>query len=134
MHSFEDVRAHTAAHYALGASDPYLLSFDLALGEGRRQSMFLAELESEERRKYLRVSTPVAPLGRFDPAKCLRFNWEQRVGFFALSEIDGADYLHLCENRPYASLSAKELDRLILEIGTLADRLEHLLNRGKDEA
>ena len=134
MHSFEDVRAHVASHYAIGDSSPYLVSFDLALGEGRRQSMFLAEIAGEDGARYLRLSTPIAPLGRFDAAKCLQFNWAQRVGWFALSEIDGQDFLHLCENRPYRGLSGKELDRVIVEIGTLADRLEHLMNRRKDVA
>jgi hypothetical protein len=132
MHSFEDVRAHLVARHSLRANDPYLLSFDLPVGDGRRQSLFLAELESDDGRKYLRVSSPVAPLGRFDAAKCLRFNWEQRVGYFALSDLDGEPYLHLCENRPYNQLSQKELDHVIAEVGALADSLEHLMGRGKD--
>jgi hypothetical protein len=133
MHSFEDVRAHVAAHYALRDNEPYFISFDLVLGEGRLQGIYLAELDSEQGRKYLRVSTPVAPIGKLDPAKCLRFNWEQRVGYLALSDLDGEAYLHLCENRPYAQLTAKELDRILVELGSLADRLEHLMGKGKDE-
>ena len=132
MHSFEDVRAHVASHYAIGDSSPYLVSFDLALGEGRRQSMFLAEIEGEDGARYLRLSTPIAPLGRFDAAKCLQFNWAQRVGWFALSEIDGQDFLHLCENRPYDGLVAAEVDALVEEIGRLADNLERLINLGAD--
>lgn len=132
MDSFEDARTHLATRYALRDSDPYLISFDLPAPDGRRQSVFLAELDSEKGRKYLRVSSPIAPLGDLDPAKCLRFNWEQRVGYLSLSDLDGVPYLHLCENRPFRGLSAKELDSVVAEIGALADRLEHLMSRGKD--
>lgn len=132
MHSFEDVRTHFAAHQSLADNEPYLISFELDTGEGRRQGIYLAELEAEDGYKLLRVSTPVAPLGRMDPAKCLRFNWAQRIGYLALNDLDRVPYLHLCENRPYAQLSARELDRIVSEIGALADSLERAMNKGKD--
>ena len=132
MHSFEDVRAHISAHYETRDSEPYLISLELALGEGRFQGLYLAELDSEQGRKYLRVSTPIAPLGQRDALRCLRFNWEQRVGYLAVSDLDGVPYLHLCENRPYQQLTAKELDAVLVELGTLADRLEQLMGKGKD--
>jgi hypothetical protein len=132
MNSFEDVRAHLGAQYTLHDSDPYLISLDLAVGEGRRQSLFLAELEGHNERRYLRISSPIAPLGKLSPAKCLRFNWEQRVGYLALSDLDGVPYLQLCENRPYGGLSERELDSTLVELGTLADSLEHLLRDGGD--
>ena len=132
MDSFEDARSHLGTRYTLRDSDPYLISFDLPAEDGRRQSMFLAELDTENGRKYLRVSSPIAPLGDLDPGKCLRFNWEQRVGYLSLADFDGVPYLHLCENRPFRGLSVKELDAIIKEVGALADRLEHLMSRGKD--
>ena len=132
MESFEDVRAHLGSKHTLRDSEPYLISLDLAIGESRRQSLFLAELEGHNERRYLRVSSPIAPLGKLDPAKCLRFNWEQRVGYLALSDLDGEAYLQLCENRPFAGLSARELDLMLTELGTLADRLEHLMRDGSD--
>lgn len=136
MESFEDVRAHVAAHYPLRDSDPYLISLELDLGQGRRQSLFLVELEGDsgEDRRTLRISTPIAPMGDTDASKCLRFNWEQRVGYFALSDLEGVPYLQLCENRPYAGLTADELDRVISELGVLADRLELLMHEGRDTA
>jgi hypothetical protein len=132
MQSFEDVRTHFAAQQTLANNEPYLISFELDTGDGRRQGIYLAELESEDGNKLLRVSTPVAPLGAMDPAKCLRFNWAQRVGYLALNDLDRVPYLHLCENRPYSQLSERELDRVIAEIGALADSLEQAMNRGKD--
>ena len=132
MDSFEDVRAHLSSKHQLRDSEPYLISYDLSLGDGRRQSLFLAELEGHNQRRYLRVSSPIAPLGRLDPGKCLRFNWEQRVGYLALSDLEGEPYLQLCENRPFRGLSARELDVMLVELGTLADRLEHLMRDGSD--
>jgi hypothetical protein len=38
----------------------------------------------------------------------------------------------LCENRPYNHLDASEIDRLVLEIGGLGDRIEHQLTAGGD--
>ena len=92
----------------------------------------LAELEGDDGRKYLRVSTPIGPVAGMDAKRCLRFNWEQRVGFLAVSDLDGAPYLHLCENRPYELLDEKELVRLIDEIGPLGDRLEKAMSSGGD--
>ena len=132
MLSFEDLRTHLSADHTLRDNDPYLISFDLDVGDGRRQGMYLAEINDEGGRKFLRVSTPVAPIGRHDPDKCLRFNWAQRVGYLALNDLDGEPYLHLCENRPLAQLTVKELDRVVGELGALADQLERAMNKGKD--
>src|SRR5437870_13526001 len=60
MKSFEDVRSHLAARHPLRASEPYFLSFDVELEDGRRQGVYLAELETEGGRKVLRVSSPIA--------------------------------------------------------------------------
>lgn len=133
MRSFEDVRSHIQAHYRLRINDPYLLSFDLTVAGGaRHQGLYLAELEDEAGRKYLRISTPIGPLTGMDAKRCLRFNWEQRVGFLAVSDLDGSPYLHLCENRPYDLLTPAELDRLIEELGPLGDRLENAISAGGD--
>lgn len=132
MNSFEDVRAHLAAKYELHDNDPYVITFDLDLDEGRVQGIYLAELDTDEGRKYLRVSSPIAPLAATDAAKCLRFNWEQRVGYLALSDIDGQAYLHLCENRPFVGLGAAELEYIVREIGGLADSLEQAMHKGRD--
>jgi hypothetical protein len=132
MQSFEDVRSHLVAHHHVNDNDPYVISFEVELGEGRRQSVFLAELDTDGGRKYLRVSTPVAPIGKRDAAKCLRFNWEQRVGYLSLSDIDGEAYLHLCENRPFHGLTEEELDSVVAELAILADGLERAMSKGRD--
>lgn len=133
MHSFEDVRSHLASKYELEDNDPYLISFEVPLADQRRQGLFLAELDTEQGRKYLRVSTPVAPIDARNATKCLRFNWEQRVGYLALSDIGGEAYLHLCENRPFHGLSGQELDAIVLELAHLADKLEQALQPGKKD-
>lgn len=133
MNSFEDIRAHCASRWPLRDNEPYLLSFDLPVESGqRRQSLFLAELEDEIGNRYLRLSTPVAPVEGEVALRALRFNWEQRVGYLAVSELDSVSYLHLCENRPYEWLDASELERVIRELGPLADRLERAINGHED--
>jgi hypothetical protein len=133
VQSFEEVRSHVNARQQLRINDPYLISFDLVIEGGKRhQGLYFAELEDEAGRKYLRLSTPIGPLTGMDAKRCLRFNWEQRLGFLAVSDLDGSPYLHLCENRPYELLTPNELDRLIDEIGPLGDSLEHAISAGGD--
>jgi hypothetical protein len=133
VNSFEEVRSYVTAQQQLRINDPYLISFDVAIEGGKRhQGLYFAELEDEEGRKYLRVSTPIGPLTGMDAKRCLRFNWEQRNGFLAVADLDGSPYLHLCENRPYELLTQKELARLIAEIGALGDNLEEAISAGGD--
>ena len=133
MQNFEQIRAHVAAHYPLTTNDPYLLGIELSISNGqRRQGIFLTELEGEDARKYLRVSTAIAPMTGIDAKRALSFNWEQRVGYLAQTVLDGVPYLQLCENRPFTGLTASEVDRLVLEIGGLGDGLERAFSAGGD--
>jgi hypothetical protein len=133
MVSFEAIRSHVEGKYKITAREPYLVCVELSLDSGKRhQSLFLSELESEDRHKYLRVSTAIAPMTGLDAKKMLAFNWQSRVGYMAIGEMDGLPYLQLCENRPYKSLDAAEIDRLILEIGGIGDNLERMLSAGGD--
>lgn len=133
MQSFEEVRAFLAAHYTLVQNEPFLISFDYQVDTaGRRQSIFMGELATESGERVLRFSTPIAKLALTDAERCLRFNWSQRLGFMAVSDLAGVPYLHLCENRSYGALSGRELMKLVRELGSLADQLERGLNRGRD--
>ena len=67
-----------------------------------------------------------------DAKRMLAFNWQSRVGYMAIGELDGVPYLQLCENRPYDTLNPAEVDRMILEIGGLGDHLERELSAGGD--
>ncbi len=132
MQSFEDVRSHVASRWSLRANEPYLISLDLKTTEGRKQGVYLAEINTDDGAPMLRISTPVAPMGSLDGQRCLRFNWEQRIGFLALSDLDGEPFLQLCENRRYVGLDEQEVDRVIHEMGVLADSLENSLLAGQD--
>lgn len=134
MLSFEDVRVQLASRYELSDNEPWLVSVTVILPGERRQSVFAAELETESGDRVLRLSTPIGPLGRIDPIKCLRFNWAQRVGWLALSDLDGVPYLQLCENRAYPALDDAGLDGLLLELASQADSLERLHGRERDVA
>jgi hypothetical protein len=132
MKSFEDVRAWAGSRYKLRDNEPFLLSFDVALENGRQQSVYLAELECEDGSAIMRLSTPIVGMARVNAERCLRFNWAQRVGYLAVGELGGKDWLHLCENRPYDGLSRQALELLVAEIAPLADKLEASLS-GKDQ-
>ena len=133
MQNFEQVSSHVQGKYKITTREPYLVCVELSLAQGRRhQSIFLSELDGEDDRKYLRVSTAVAPVTGIDARRMLAFNWHRRVGYLAIGELDSVPYLQLCENRPYDTLTPAEIDRMILEIGGLGDNLERMLSAGGD--
>ncbi|MCK9538307.1 hypothetical protein [Dokdonella sp.] len=132
MQNFEHIRSHVGSRHTLRTNDPYLISVELDVDEGRRQGVYLAELEDGSGLSYLRISTPVGPFTGATGERCLRFNWEQRTGFLAVSDLAGSPYLQLCENRPYALLASDELDRIIVTLGRLGDRLERTISSGAD--
>ena len=134
MHNFEQVRGHLAASgYRISMQEPYVVCVELSLDGGKRhQAIFLSELQDDDDRAYLRTSTALAPTTGIDGRRALAFNWESRVGYLAIGELDGVPYLQLCENRPYNGLTASEIDRVILEIGGMGDRLERALSAGGD--
>lgn len=133
MQNFEQIRSHVQGKYKLTSQEPYLLCVELSMDKGtRHQSIFLAQLDGEDDREYLRVSTAIAPITGLDLRKMLTFNWQSRVGYMAIGDMDGVPYLMLCENRPFGAVPASEVDRLILEIGGLGDQLERALSAGGD--
>ena len=134
MQNFEQIHRHLrSADFRITMQEPDVICVELSLDAGRRhQAIFLAELEDDDGRSYLRVSTMIAPLTGIDTRRALAFNWQSRVGYLALGELDGVPYLQLCENRPYDSLDAAELSRLVLEIGGMGDRLERALSADGD--
>ena len=133
MQNFEQIRSAIKGDYKITAREPYMVCVELSLAQGRRhQSIFLAEIEDDDGRKFLRVSTVIAPMTGLDARRMLAFNWQSRVGYMAVGELDSVPYLQLCENRPYESLTPAEVDRLILEIGGVGDNLERVLSAGGD--
>ena len=134
MQNFEQIRSHLATtDFRVTMQEPYVVCIELSLDNGRRhQAIFLSEIEDDDGLHYLRVSTVVAPITGIDCKRALAFNWESRVGYLAIGDLDGVPYLQLCENRPYHSLTPAEVDRLILELGGMGDRLERALSAGGD--
>lgn len=129
MDNFEQVRSHVLrGEYAVSIQQPYVICVELSLhGGARRQSVYLSELRDDDDRGLLRVSTVVAAADKVEPRRALSFNWQTRTGYLALGELEDGAFVQLCENRPYRSLDGAGLDRLILEIGGMGDRLEQAL-------
>ena len=134
MDNFEQIRCHlVSSGYKLTLQDPFLACVELSLSQGRRhQAIFLSELQDDDGRNYLRVSTALAPITGIDARRALAFNWENRVGYLAIGELDGVPYLQLCENRPYDCVDAAEIDRLVLEIGGTGDDMERRMSANGD--
>lgn len=133
METFAEVRKHMMDLYELQIDEPFIISFEFPIDEsGRRQSIFLAELETERGRRVLRVETPVAPLSDLDAEKCLRINLMQRVGYFAVGDMEGVPYIKMCENLPYAFVGEEELDYTIRNVAASADAMEQYLEPGED--
>lgn len=134
MQNFEQIRHHVfAGNFNITMQEPYVLCVELSLDSGRRhQAIFLSELQDDDGRNYLRVSTVIAPTTGIDGKRALVFNWQNRVGYLAIGDLDGVPYLQLCENRPYDDLNGAELQRLILEVGGMGDRLERALTADGD--
>ena len=133
METFSEVRKHILDLYELRIDEPFIVSFEYPIkSNDRRQSIFLAELETADGRRVLRVETPVAPLEDLDAEKCLRINLTQRVGYLAVGDLDGVPYIKMCENLPYAFVGEQELDYTIRNVAQTADKMEQFLEPGKD--
>ncbi len=134
MHDFDEIRSHLlASGYKLTLEEPFVLCVELSLAQGKRhQAIFLSEMQDDDNRNYLRVSTAIAPTTGLDARRALAFNWGSRVGYLAIGELDGVPYLQLCENRPYDRLDAAEIDRLVLELGGTGDEMERRMSAGGD--
>ena len=134
MDNFEQIRSHLlASGYKLTLQEPFVLCVELSLAQGKRhQAIFLSEMQDDDNRNFLRVSTAIGPTTGLDARRALAFNWENRVGYLAIGELDGVPYLQLCENRPYDCLDAAEIDRLVLEIGGTGDEMERRMSAGGD--
>ena len=134
MDNFEQIRSHlVASGYKLTLQEAFVVCVELSLAKGKRhQAIFLSEMQDDDGRDYLRVSTAIAPITGIDARRALKFNWASRLGYLAIGELDGVPYLQLCENRPYDCLNAAEVDRLVLEIGGLGDEMERSTSAGGD--
>jgi hypothetical protein len=133
METFSEIRNHMLELYELRIDEPFIISFEYAIEDSnRRQSIFLAELETSDGRRVLRVETPVAPLEDLDAEKCLRINLMQRVAYLAVGDLDGIPYIKMCENLPYAYVGEQELDYTIRNVAQSADKMEQFLEPGED--
>ncbi len=135
METFAEVRDFVQERHELMIDEPFLLGFECPVGDqGRKQSIFMAEIKADDGRRFLRVETPVVPLEDFDAEKCLRINLMQRVGYLAVGDLDSVAFIKLCENMPYASLDGEELEYVVNHMAPMADRFEQVLEYDSDIA
>ncbi|MCG8463972.1 MAG: hypothetical protein MI750_03845 [Xanthomonadales bacterium] len=132
METFSEIREHVCQHYNVVHDEPFVLAIELKFEDGRHQSVFMAELEDRNGRRYLRIESPIAPLGNLEAEKCLRINLHLRIGYLAVGDMDGTPYIKLCENIDYRTLDTTELDFIVNRMGPLADQMEQKLVHGQD--
>lgn len=134
MRDFQAIREFLDGEgYDIRLGDEEMMCVELSLEQGRRhQAIFLSRTADEDGRRFLRVSTAVAPMTGIDARRALTFNWDSQVGYLAIGELDGVPHLQLVENRPMEGLELSEVQRLLLEIGGLGDRMERTLSAGGD--
>jgi hypothetical protein len=135
VETFAEVRDFVKERHDLMIDEPFLLGFECPVGDqGRRQSIFLAEIKAEDGRRFLRVETLVVPLEDFDAEKCLQINYRQRVGYLAVDDLEGTTYIKLCENMRYSTLDGEELEYTIDQLAPIADHFEKVLEHDSDIA
>jgi len=134
METFAEVRNHILESNKLRIDEPFIISFEYRVGDIRRQSIFLAELNTDDGRRVLRVETPVVPLADLSAENCLRMNLTFRAGYLAVGDLDGVPYIKMCENLPYAFLEDEELDYTIKHVAQMADQMEQILEPEGDIA
>ena len=63
MRNFEQIRSHLlTAGFRLTMQEPYVACVELSLeGGSRHQSIFISELDGDDQRPMVRVSTVIAP-------------------------------------------------------------------------
>jgi hypothetical protein len=135
VETFAEVRDFVMERHDLMIDEPFLLGFECPVGDqGRRQSIFLAEIKAEDGRRFLRIETLVVPLEDFDAEKCLQINYRQRVGYLAVDDLEGTTYIKLCENMRYTTLDGEELEYTINQLAPIADHFEQVLEHDSDIA
>ncbi|GAB4185051.1 MAG: hypothetical protein Tsb002_08470 [Wenzhouxiangellaceae bacterium] len=132
MDTFSEIREYVKQHYEVVHDEPFVIGLDLDVGDSRRQTVFLAELQDRDGNRYLRLESTIAPLGDLPAEKCLRVNLLLRIGYLAVGDLESTPYIKLCENIDYRTLDTKELDFVIKRLAPLADQLEQTLIHGAD--
>ena len=133
MDTFAAIEEYAKQHFAVVHEEPFMLGLEVPVGDsGRRQSVFLAELKSQDGKRFLRVETTVAPLADHDSEKCLRVNLMLRTGYLAVGDMEGVAFLKLCENMVYNNLNVDALDYMVHHVAELGDKIEVTLNKGGD--
>jgi len=132
MDTFARISDAVEQQFQVVHREKFVLGLEIDTGEGRHQSVFLAELMDDDDRRYLRLETAVAPLGHQDAVKLLRINLTLRVGYLAVGDLEGVPFLKLCKNNAYRYLTEQMLIDDIRQIAKLGDQIEKMLMHGED--
>ena len=132
METFSEIRQHVVEKFEVVHDEPFVTGLELSLEGGRQQSVFLAEIEDRNGKRFLRIESTIAALGDLNPEKCLRINLHMRIGYLAVGDMEGIPFIKLCHNLDYRTLDTTELDFIIQRMALLADQMEQELGEGED--
>lgn len=107
-------------------------SVHLTLPEGRGQTVYI---ENSDHRAGDRLLNIFSVCCRADPKfyeDALRLNAIVLHGGLAVRDIDGEPYFVMVDTYPRATVSAEEIRRSVIEVGSRADEIEKMLT-GRDE-
>jgi len=133
METFARIARVAGQHFNAVHQEKFLLGLEIPIGKnGRRQSVFLAEVKDADDRRILHLESTVGPLAQHDPIKVLRINLMLRVGYLAVGDLESVPFLKLCENIGYRHLSEELLIETISHLARLGDEMEQTLTHRGD--
>ena len=133
MKTFAEIAEFARSHFDAVHDEKFMLGLEIPTGkDGRRQSVFLAEVKDGDDRRYLHLETTVGPLGQHDPLKILRVNLMLRVGYLAVGDLEGMPFLKLCKNIGYRYVDGDLVLESVQQLAELGDEMEQTLTHGGD--
>lgn len=113
-------------------SDSYLVHVHLKLGDDRRQSVYLENSDHRAGDRLLNIYSICCEACPDFYEEALRLNAVVLHGGLSIKDIDGRPCFVMVDTYPRATVSAEEIRRSVIEVGSRADNIEQMLT-GRDE-
>ncbi len=105
---------------------------DLRLPEERRQAVYIENSDHRAGDRLLNIYSVCCEARPDFYEEALRLNAVVLHGGLSIKDIDGRPYFVMVDTYPRATVSAEEIRRSVIEVGSQADEIERLLT-GRDE-
>lgn len=108
-----------------------LVKVSMELPDGRRQNVFLENSDHRAGDRLLNIYSVCCEAQPTFYENALRLNAIVQHGGLSIKDIDGNACFVMVDTYPRATVSAEEIRRSVIEVGSRADEIEHLLT-GRD--